>query len=78
MFKKTILKTIKFYQKTISPDHGYISKIYKNGYCKFTPSCSQYCYESVNKYGSVRGMMLGIWRIIRCNPLSKGGWDPVK
>ena len=46
--------------------------------CRFEPSCSHYTYESVEKHGVLKGSFLGLWRIIRCNPLSKGGYDPVK
>jgi len=45
--------------------------------CKFTPTCSNYGIEAINKYGSIKGSILTIKRIMRCNPLSKGGYDPV-
>ena len=45
--------------------------------CRFTPSCSNYCSEALEKYGFVEGMRLGIWRILRCNPWNAGGYDPV-
>lgn len=45
--------------------------------CRFTPTCSEYAMEAVNKYGAVRGTWLGIKRILRCQPFSKGGHDPV-
>jgi hypothetical protein len=70
---------IKGYQKILSPDHGVLFKgFYPNGYCKYHPSCSSYAYESVKKYGVVRGGSKAAWRILRCNPWSKGGDDPVK
>lgn len=47
------------------------------GRCKFYPSCSQYALDAVKEYGAVRGLVLGAWRILRCNPLSYGGYDPV-
>jgi len=75
MCKKTILKLIRFYQKTLSPDHGFFKRFYKNGYCRFDPTCSQYCYLAIEKYGTVKGIGKGIWRILRCNPWSKGGYD---
>lgn len=46
--------------------------------CRFTPSCSRYTLESVQKYGFVKGGLIGAWRVLRCNPFSKGGLDPVK
>ena len=76
--KKLVLKLIKFYQRTFSPDHGMYKGRYPYGYCRFYPTCSQYGYEAVEKYGVVRGLLKSFWRILRCNPLSKGGYDPVK
>ena len=46
--------------------------------CKYTPTCSNYSIEAINKYGSIKGTYLSIKRIIRCNPFSKGGYDPLK
>lgn len=46
--------------------------------CRFTPSCSQYTIEAIRRYGAFRGSIMGAWRILRCNPFSKGGEDPVK
>ena len=81
MFKKSALNLIKIYQKYLSPDQGILAK--KAGrtsplFCKFQPTCSQYTYEAIEKYGIVKGVFLGSWRILRCNPFSKGGYDPVK
>jgi uncharacterized protein len=45
--------------------------------CRFTPSCSMYTVEAIQKHGAVRGSLLGVWRILRCNPFGKGGYDPV-
>lgn len=67
--KKIIIFMIKFYQKYISP--------MKHTKCPYIPSCSQYGLEAVEKYGAFKGSLLAIWRIIRCNPFSKGGYDPV-
>lgn len=79
MLKKILLAIIELYQKTISPDHSKIGNhLYPYGYCKYTPSCSQYSYEAINNYGSCKGFYLSIMRILRCNPWSKGGYDPVK
>ena len=66
------------YQKTISPDHGPVfSRILPNGYCQFYPSCSQYGLESYKKHGVIKGTWMTTHRIIRCNPYSAGGDDPV-
>ncbi len=75
-FKSFILKLIRFYQKTLSPDHGPFSSIYPSyGTCKFRPTCSEYAYQAINKYGIAKGSLKAIWRILRCNPWSNGGWD---
>lgn len=94
MIKKIILILIKIYQKTLSPDHGLapftINGIFsfwpKNGsaspainkVCRFYPSCSEYAYEAVEKYGVKKGFVLAFKRISRCHPFSAGGYDPVK
>ena len=69
MIKKVILNGIKLYQKIPGSFHGY---------CKHVPTCSQYAIEAVEKYGAFKGGLMAAWRILRCNPLSKGGYDPVK
>lgn len=68
--KKILIMMIKFYQKHLSPLKG-------NIHCPYTPTCSQYGLEAVEKYGALKGSLLAIWRILRCNPFSKGGYDPV-
>mgnify|MGYP000698819684 CR=1 FL=1 len=73
-----VLKLIKVYQKTISFDHGLFKKIYPNGYCRFVPTCSEYAYQAIEKYGVIKGGLLSSWRILRCNPFNKGGYDPLK
>ena len=71
--KKIFLNLIDFYQKNIS-----LWLQSKNINCKFTPTCSEYTKQAIKKYGTIKGIMLGICRILRCNPLSKGGYDPLK
>ncbi len=71
--KKVLIKTIDFYQKNIS---AYLD--YKNIKCKFYPTCSEYTKEAIEKYGALKGSGLGMARIVRCNPFSKGGYDPLK
>ena len=46
--------------------------------CRFVPSCSEYGYEAIAKYGIIKGGRLAAWRILRCNPFSRGGYDPVQ
>lgn len=67
--KKILMYLIKFYQKNISP--------YKGTKCPYYPSCSAYGMEAVEKHGALIGGVLAVWRILRCNPFSKGGYDPV-
>jgi putative membrane protein insertion efficiency factor len=66
---------IRLYQKTISPDHGLRKHRYPGGYCPFTPSCSEYGYQVVQKYGLIRGVPKLLWRILRCHPWTRGGVD---
>ncbi len=66
---KTILFPVKFYQTYISPAMP--------GKCRFTPTCSNYYVQAVEKYGPVKGSYLGIRRILRCHPFHEGGYDPV-
>ena len=47
------------------------------GRCKYLPTCSQYCLEAIREWGLIRGFFLATWRVLRCNPFSKGGYDPV-
>ncbi len=77
-FKKIVLTLIRLYQKTLSPDHGVYRHKYPYGYCRYTPSCSEYAHQAIEKKGVWKGGLLGLYRIIRCNPYSKGGYDPVK
>lgn len=46
--------------------------------CRFEPSCSTYGYEAIAKYGIIRGGRLAVWRVLRCNPFGRGGYDPVR
>lgn len=68
--KKLCIKMIRFYQKYISPLKPY-------GTCKYYPTCSNYAIEAYQKYGFFKGTALTVWRLLRCNPFSKGGYDPV-
>ncbi|MCD7785412.1 MAG: membrane protein insertion efficiency factor YidD [Oscillospiraceae bacterium] len=67
--KYIVIYLIKFYQK-------YLSKL-KPPCCRYYPTCSQYTLEAVRRFGAIRGLILGFWRILRCNPYSKGGIDYV-
>ena len=76
--KKAFLFLIRLYQKTLSPSTGWFAYKHPNGYCKYHPTCSEYSYQAVEKYGVSKGFLIAVWRILRCNPLSKGGHDPLK
>lgn len=68
--KKLLLKFIQFYRKNISP--------YTPPSCRFTPTCSQYTYEAIQKYGALKGGFLALKRLLRCHPFSKADhYDPV-
>ena len=67
--KQVLMALVKFYRKYISP--------LRRPCCRFMPTCSQYALEALEKYGAIKGGWLTIKRILRCNPLCKGGYDPV-
>lgn len=71
--KNVLIKLIKFYKKYISPILSNMGI-----HCKYYPTCSEYTIEAIQKYGAMHGTFLGIKRILRCNPFSKGGYDPLK
>ena len=69
MIKRALLYMIKGYQNYISPMYA--------RRCRYTPTCSAYAFTAIERFGIFKGMGLAIWRILRCNPFSKGGYDPV-
>ncbi|NGX39885.1 MAG: putative membrane protein insertion efficiency factor [Chlamydiae bacterium] len=69
LIKRLFILLILFYQKAISPLLG--------DCCRFHPSCSEYCKEAIEKHGSLKGIWLGLRRIVKCGPWSKGGVDQV-
>ena len=68
--KKICICLIKMYRKYRSP-------LKRHGTCIFYPTCSEYAIQAYEKYGFIKGTGLTIWRILRCNPFSEGGYDPV-
>ena len=69
MIKYLLLKLISFYKSFLSPYFG--------GNCKYEPSCSNYSHEAISKHGVLKGSFLTILRLVKCNPFSRGGYDPI-
>ena len=69
VLRAVAIAPIRLYQATISPLLG--------PRCRYAPSCSDYAAQAIREYGIIRGAILGCWRLLRCNPFSPGGFDPV-
>lgn len=69
MINNVMKKIIRFYQKHISVLH--------KPCCRYIPTCSNYALQAYEKHGFIKGTILSVYRILRCNPFSKGGYDPV-
>lgn len=67
--KRVLIACIRFYQTALSP--------YKKPCCKYYPTCSNYAVEAIERFGAFEGFWLALFRILRCNPFSRGGYDPV-
>jgi len=76
--RRLLVGMIRVYQKTVSFDHGFLKIFYPHGFCRFSPSCSEYGAQAITKYGIIKGGLMASWRVLRCNPWNKGGYDPVK
>lgn len=72
------LKIIRIYQKYLSFDSGLGRLVFINKTCRFEPTCSEYAYQAISKYGILSGCFLGLRRILRCHPWNNGGYDPLK
>lgn len=70
VIKSLMIGLIRLYQKYLSP-------LKLRTHCIYTPTCSQYAIEALRKHGIIKGSLLSIWRVLRCNPFAKGGFDPV-
>jgi len=68
-FARPLVLLVRMYQIALSPLMG--------GCCRFEPSCSEYMIEALKTHGAVKGTLLGVWRILRCHPFGKSGFDPV-
>ncbi|MEG1781723.1 MAG: membrane protein insertion efficiency factor YidD [Oscillospiraceae bacterium] len=69
MLRAIFIFPIKLYKKYLSPLLG--------DHCRFYPTCSEYMMEAIATHGVLKGIILGSWRLLRCNPWGKGGYDPV-
>lgn len=67
--KRLLLAALRFYRRHISP--------HLPPMCRYYPTCSRYAIEAIETHGALRGGLLALWRLLRCNPLSPGGYDPV-
>ena len=68
--KALLLFLIRFYRR-------HLSRAKKRPTCRYIPTCSEYAVEAIQRYGALKGGRLAAWRLLRCNPFSKGGYDPV-
>ncbi len=67
-FSRLLILAVRGYQKSLG--------VFLGGRCRYFPSCSEYFIGAVEKYGPLKGSLKGIWRILRCHPFAKGGFDP--
>lgn len=67
--KRAVLAPIHAYHRWISPS--------RPRRCRYEPTCSAYAVEAIDRFGAIRGLLLACWRLLRCNPFSHGGFDPV-
>jgi putative membrane protein insertion efficiency factor len=68
--RPVVVASLRLYQRFVSPAFG--------PRCRYYPSCSEYAVQAVERFGVLRGSVLAVWRLLRCNPLSHGGVDPVE
>ncbi len=71
--KRFCIWLLKKYKKIISPNLNFFGI-----HCKFYPSCSEYMLQAIEKYGCIKGIFIGIKRLLKCHPFSKGGYDPLE
>jgi putative membrane protein insertion efficiency factor len=70
LLRRVVVAPIRLYQAVISPALP--------RHCKYEPTCSRYAVQAIGRYGILRGLVLAGWRLLRCNPFSHGGFDPVE
>jgi putative membrane protein insertion efficiency factor len=68
--KRALIALVGFYRRYISP--------LKKPCCRFYPTCSLYASQAIARHGAVKGGLMAVWRVLRCNPFNRGGFDPVK
>ncbi len=76
--RRVLQAIIRVYQKTLSPDHGVLSRFRRAPTCRFYPTCSEYAHQAIGRFGAMRGGLLALRRLARCHPWSKGGEDEVR
>ncbi|MDR0397365.1 MAG: membrane protein insertion efficiency factor YidD [Oscillospiraceae bacterium] len=69
MTRRALLALIRFYRRRVSPG--------LSPSCRFVPTCSEYAMDAIERFGAMKGGAMAVWRVMRCNPFSKGGYDPV-
>ncbi len=76
--KQAILLSIRLYQKYLSLDTGWLRTLFPTAaVCRYSPTCSQYLFEAISRYGIIKGLFLGVRRLLRCHPWNLGGVDPL-
>ncbi len=71
------IKLIEVYQFTLSPDHSWLKAKYPHGFCRHYPTCSQYTKQAIIRFGLIKGIGLGFFRVLRCNPWAKSSIDNI-
>lgn len=77
MVRTLLLLGIRLYQRTLSPDHGWLAAVFPAGCCRYTPTCSEYGIQALAAHGVLCGGWMTLRRIARCHPMTRGGFDPV-
>ncbi len=77
MIRRLVLLLIRIYQKTLSFDHAFWARPHLYRACVYQPSCSDYTYQAIEKYGLLKGLVMGAKRVFRCHGFVRGGYDPV-
>ncbi len=76
MVEKILILLINLYQKSLSPDHGWLGRL-TGPVCRYQPSCSEYTKQAIQRFGAARGLIIGAKRLARCHPFHASGLDPL-